>query len=318
MPFEAIRGWLPELQSTPTGPGSQTLPPVRLAVFTDDLEPEPGVRLHLRTIIRDRGEGGYIVDLSETTPLHPAWRRFALRPQRIATATVLALAHALELQPTSALLEQVELVPPDPSWVAPDEGDDPAATAMAMARLYDTLTGALGQVWPDRVGAGSCTLGAVVELDDTQHTFTEVLAGGEGARADRAGRDAWPGPILPARTHGSRIETMKRVLEPRPNSGGGGARHGGNGLRCSYRCDHPLTVRLAFDRVDNPPHGIDRAGPPLGTDARIEGPAGSRGVRPWVEERLEPGEQLIVQTCGGAGHGFPGYGDIRWDPSEWF
>ena len=86
------------------------------------------------------------------------------------------------------------------------------------------------------------------------------------------------------------------------------------------RRERPLLARLAFDRTTNPPHGVDRAGPPEGTEATLKRPtdAEARPVQPWAELPLPAGSVLEVRTCGGAGWGFPGYGDIEWDPGDWF
>jgi len=37
---------------------------------------------------------------------------------------------------------------------------------------------------------------------------------------------------------------------------------------------------------------------------------------PWSAFDLFVGDELRVETCGGAGHGFPGYGEIEFDPGE--
>ena len=50
-----------------------------------------------------------------------------------------------------------------------------------------------------------------------------------------------------------------------------------------------------------------------------EGPDQPRQrIDPWSPVALPPGARLDIHTCGGAGWGFPGYGDIEWDPREWF
>jgi N-methylhydantoinase B/oxoprolinase/acetone carboxylase alpha subunit len=293
------------------------------ASFSDDLALSGGGRLGVRVQITDRDRGGYCIDLRDSDELDPTGR-FALARERTLSACLLALGHALGETPSLAWSERVELLTEPGTWVDTDEhGCDPAAIAMGMARTFDAVLGALANAWPGRVGAGSCSLGAVVELRAGDEVLlTEVLPGGEGGRPDRPGASAWPGPIL-ASTWGCDIPTIEGLTfegTQRERSGGGGKRSGGEGVIRRYHAQRSLLARLAFDRVRNPPHGIDRAGPPAGTEAWLHLPATdrARAVDPWTVVELPPGSMLEILTCGGAGWGFPGYGDIEWDPSEWF
>jgi N-methylhydantoinase B/oxoprolinase/acetone carboxylase alpha subunit len=320
--FSTLRDRLPVL---PLGTGPST-PWPKLgrggASFSDDLARPGGGRLGVRVRITDREVGGYCIDLRDSDELD-ASGRFALARERTLTACLLALGHALGEAPARAWIDRVELLTERSTWVDADDRDcDPAAIAMGMARTFDAVLGAFGNAWPGRVGAGSCSLGAVVELRaGTEVLLTEVLPGGEGGRPDRAGRSAWPGPILTSTWElAPTVEGVTLEGALREGSGGGGKRSGGDGIIRRYHVHRPLLAELAFDRVKNPPHGIDRAGPPLGTEVWLHLPDVDRpcAVDPWATIELPPGSRLEILTCGGAGWGFPGYGDIEWDPSEWF
>ncbi len=287
--------------------------------FSDDLLTPHG-RVGVRVRITDRDDGGYCIDLRDSDP---ADARFALSEPRATTACVLALGHALGLPPGAQWARALTLLTDPSTFIGTDEGGtDPAALAMAMARTIDAVLGALANAWPGKVGAGSCTLGAVVELlDDRQPLLTEVLPGGEGGRPDRPGADAWPSLVLPGSW--PQVPTMDGVAIDgmlRESSGGVGKHAGGNGVERRYVVQRELRARVAFDRVSNPPHGIDRAGPPLGTEVLVHEPGDDRGraISPWETVSLSSGARLTVRTCGGAGWGFPGYGDIEFDPTEWF
>jgi N-methylhydantoinase B len=320
--FSALRDRLPVL---PTGAAPSTPWPKvgRGGVsFSDDLLCPGGGRLGVRARITDRDGGGYCIDLRDSDELD-ARGRFALARERTLTACLLALGHALGEAPARAWSDRVELLTEPGTWVdADDRGCDPAAIAFGMARTFDAVLGALGNAWPGRVGAGSCSLGAVVELRAGDEVLlTEVLPGGEGGRPDGPGTSAWPGPILASTWEV--VPTLDGVtLEGslREGSGGDGKHRGGDGVIRRYHVQRPLLASIAFDRVCNPPHGIDRAGPPLGTEVRLHLPDADRplAVEPWACIELPPGSRLEILTCGGAGWGFPGYGDIEWDPSEWF
>jgi len=320
--FSVLRDRLPVL---PVGPEPSTpWPKVGRggASFSDDLARPSDGRLGVRVRITDRDGGGYCIDLRDSDETD-ATGRFGLSHEHTSTACLLALGHALGDAPCRAWYERIDLLTDPGTWVdADDRRCDPAATAFGMARTFDAVLGAFGNAWPGRVGAGSCSLGAVVELragDDV--LLTEVLPGGEGGRPDRSGESAWPGPILASTWEQlSAIDGLTLEGCFREGSAGDGKRAGGDGVIRRYHSQRPLLATLAFDRVKNPPHGIDRAGPPLGTEVWLHLPDADRprAVEPWTTIELPPGSRLEVLTCGGAGWGFPGYGDIEWDPSEWF
>jgi N-methylhydantoinase B len=329
MSFSELRDRLPVLPrgSEPPAPWPAVGPGG--ASFSDDIAlPGGGGRLGVRVRITDREGGGYCIDLRDSDEADRSGR-FGLSHGRVRTACLLAIGHALGQPASEGGAARIELLTDSGTWIGIDDdhGCDPAAIALGMARTFDAVLGALANAWPGRVGAGSCSLGAVVELRagepgaDHERLLTEVLPGGEGGRPDRPGASAWAGPILASAWDPTPTidgVTIEGVL--REGSGGDGKRRGGEGVIRRYRVQRPLLAELAFDRVQNPPHGIDRAGPPLGTEAWLYLPnaARPRAVEPWTTVELAPGARLEILTCGGAGWGFPGYGEIEWDPSEWF
>jgi N-methylhydantoinase B/oxoprolinase/acetone carboxylase alpha subunit len=322
MSFSALRDCLPML---PVGVDRASVWP-RVgrggASFSDDLTRPGGERLGVRARLTDRDGGGYCIDLRDSDELDPTGR-FGLACERTLTACLLALGHALGEPPSRAWSDRVELLTDSGTWVDTDDrGCDPAAVAFGMARTFDAVLGALANAWPGRVGAGSCSLGVVVELRAGETVLlTEVLPGGEGGRPDRPGASAWAGPILPSTWNDPpTLDGVNLEGALREGSGGGGKRSGGDGVIRRYLVHRPLLAQLAFDRVHNPPHGIDRAGPPAGTEVwlHLPGIERPRAVAPWTTVELPTGSRLEILTCGGAGWGFPGYGDIEWDPSEWF
>lgn len=301
--------------------------------FSDDLSLGGRERLAVRVRITDGG-GGYCIDLRDSDDAAAAGR-FGLGADNARRACLLALGDVFGDTPHRGWGSRIELLTDGDTWIGDASREtDPARVAFGMARVYDAVLGALANAWPGRVGAGSCSLGVIVEFREPGGAvvFTDVVPGGEGGRPDRPGTAAWPGPLLSFPllsfpTEGfhagsaALAERLRIADQPRPDSGGTGKYDGGAGIERSYRATHELIAHVAFDRVDNPPHGLDRAGPPLGTEvsARAADPhARHRLIAPWTDVRLNEGDQLTVRTCGGAGWGFPGYGEIEWDPSEWF
>lgn len=326
MSFSALRALLPALPAD--GELAGAWPKIGRGgnSFSDDLSLGGRQRLGVRLRITDREGGGYCIDLRDCDDALPD-RRFALSAPRALTACLLAIGDATGHSPHLGWASRIELLTDPHTWIGGEDSTDFAAIAHGMARTYDTLLGALGNAGAGKVGAGSCSLGAIVELREpgaessAEAVLTEVLPGGEGGQPTRAGRSAYAGPILPnCWDQPATIEGVTIEGELRQGSGGHGKQMGGCGVIRRYRIERPLVARVAFDRVDNPPHGVERAGPPLGTVVTLQGPGDTspQTVLPWTDLPLGPGACLTVQTCGGAGWGFPGYGEIEWDPSEWF
>lgn len=314
MSFEAVRAWLPSWAKA-EGEQAAEVPSVGAGgcSFSDDLSlPPTGRRLSVRVRVTDRERGGFTLDFRDSgAPAGPP--TFALGEASTSIAAALAFGRALGYAgPISAARLSI-LTDPD-TWIGGEDAPDPAVLAFGMSRVFDAVSGALANAWPGRVGAGSCSLGAIVVLQSEGELVVEVLPGGEGATPTRDGETAWSGPILATHLTDPAPPWLSITRARREGSGGVGARRGGDGLRVGYRVTRPAVAHVAIDRIDNPPHGIDRAGPPVGARLRLQHGGEALAVRPWAPSQLRAGSTLVVETSGGAGHGFPGWGDIDWDP----
>ena len=279
--------------------------------FSDDLGLFGGDRLGVRVRVTD-ADPGWVIDFRDSAP-PKGTPSFGLTDGQARTATAIAFGYALGLE--GPLDEnRFELLTDPETWIGGPAAPEPAAIAFGMARVFDAIVGALANAWPGTVGAGSCSLGAIVGIGRATTSLVEVVAGGGGATPRQTGTDAWPGPILPTLAIDPPPSWLTIRRSTRSGSGGVGARAGGAGVVARFEVREPAEAFVAIDRIDNPPHGVDRAGPGLGARMRVEllG-GGALAVRPWVRFELPAHATLVIETSGGAGHGFPGYGDIEWD-----
>lgn len=315
-PFEELAPHLPAWDTV----SSQDIDVPKLSVgargsFADDLEHEGG-----RAVVRVavcQGANALQLDFRDSDGIE-AGAGFGLDAQDVRLVAGLAVARSIDPN-TAAIARSIDVQIERSSWVGGATASDAARRAFSMARVYDAVCGALASCWPSRVGAGSTTIGAIVELRSEHERVWESIAGGEGATPARNGQDAWRDPFLGARTLAVFPRWLDVTQVGRRGSGGGGARQGGDGVVRSYRFEQPVVARVAIDRRGNPPHGLDRAGPPQPAGVWITMPGQERISAPsWKPLELPTGSTLTIETAGGAGHGFGGYGDIEFDASEWF
>lgn len=294
--------------------GELARPAVDHAVACSDDLWVDGRRLTVRAFVQPGTSSTCIVDLRDSSPAHAA---LALDLEEVRLAAILAFGDALRLDvPDARLARHVELLTDGETWVGGARSvGDVATRCFGLSRVYDAISGALALAWPGASRAGSCSLGAVVVAAvDDGGTLVDVVPGGRGAAHDGPGESAWAGPILAPGTH-ARSAAVAVAHAPRLESGGGGARSGGDGVIARYTFAAPARVRIALDRIVNPPHGLDRAGPPsCATAVRLRGDEPPAPLAPWLVHAISAGDTLEVCTAGGAGHGFGGWGvDFDWE-----
>lgn len=195
-------------------------------------------------------------------------------------------------------------------------------------RVADAVFRALDPVLPGRASAGGPTTSGLVlfagrRRDGMWTTLYEVHGGGEGARVERDGMPA-------IRVHMSNVmNTPAEVIEAeypirverqslRRGSGGRGRHRGGDGLQRAYRMTAPdISVTSMFERRLVPPYGLNggEAGAPfrvtVGTaDGRQFELPGKANIR------LDAGDLVTVESCGGGGYGAPGGNDSPMQEKE--
>ena len=183
--------------------------------------------------------------------------------------------------------------------------------------LPDVVFGCLRQAIPGRVPAEgtSClwnlnmrgrNLGA--NEAGAGYVVTVVTNGGTGARPNKDGLSA---TAFPSGVRANPIEIMESISplvfwkkELRPASGGEGRYSGGHGqsIVVENRHGEPFDILASFDRIDHAPRGRD--GGADGANGYV-GLASGRKLNGKGFQEIPPGDQLIVETPGGAGIGDP-------------
>jgi N-methylhydantoinase B len=216
----------------------------------------------------------------------------------------------------AGLMRPVEMIAPSGTVV---NSRPPAAVAggnvETSQRIVDVLLRALAQAMPDRVPAGSSgtmnnlTIGGIDERTGEPFAYYETIAGGMGARPDRAG-------VSGVHTHMTNsLNTPAEALEYayplrvtryslRKGSGGEGKFAGGDGIVREVELLADSEVTLLADRRSRGPYGLQGGADGAAGRTEIVHRDGTREVLPGkTSVRLKKGERIRIESPGGGGWG---------------
>jgi N-methylhydantoinase B len=182
-------------------------------------------------------------------------------------------------------------------------------------RIADALFKALEPIVPNQLSAGGPTTSGLLlfagrRADGAWTTLYETHGGGEGARYDRDGM-----PVL--RVHMSNVmNTPAEIIEAeypikivsqklRRGSGGAGKHRGGDGLHREYlMTEDDISLTSMFERAVIPPYGLQGGEPGATFQVNIITAAGEHINLPGKANiRLDRGDRVILESCGGGGYG---------------
>jgi N-methylhydantoinase B len=222
----------------------------------------------------------------------------------------------------AGLMRPVRMIAPPGTIV---NARPPAAVAggnvEASQRIVDTLLRALAQALPGRVPAGSSgtmnnlTIGGIDNRkggEGEPFAYYETIAGGMGARPDRAG-------VNGVHTHMTNsLNTPAEALEfayplrvtrysLRKGSGGAGKFTGGAGVVREVELLSDAEVTLLADRRSRGPYGLQGGSDGAAGKTEIVHNDGTRQVLPGkTSVRLNKGAKVRIESPGGGGWGAAG------------
>jgi 5-oxoprolinase (ATP-hydrolysing) len=232
----------------------------------------------------------------------------------IVTAAVLYVFRCLigeDIPLNSGVLEPVTIILPT-CLLNPPAASDPSRSPAVVGgnvetsqRVVDTLLGALGVAAASQGTMNNLTFG------DASFGYYETICGGSGATRDADGADA-------VHTHMTNTRlTDPEVLERRypvrihefrirPDSGGPGARQGGNGVIREIEFLRPVVVSMLSERRGPyPPFGLEGGEPGALGRNTLRGAGTKHSEDLGGKFRLDagPGDVLRIETPGGGGFG---------------
>jgi N-methylhydantoinase B len=237
----------------------------------------------------------------------------------IAAASVFYVMKALfgpDIQPCAGCYRPFQIKTRPGSLLQPDyEKPVVGGNHETSQRIADALFKAFADIVPEHVTAGGPTTSGLLlfggrRADGAWTTLYETHGGGEGARSNRDGA-----PVI--RVHMSNVmNTPAEVIEAeypihiqcqklRRGSGGTGRHRGGEGLHREYRilCDD-MSVTTMFERRIIPPYGLEGGEPGKLFSVEVKEASGNSYFMPGKANiRLQRGDLVIVESCGGGGYG---------------
>ena len=216
-----------------------------------------------------------------------------------------------ELPNNEGLLKPLSVTAPAGSVFNPRRPCAVRSRSKTSFHIHMAVYGALAEVIPDRVQAGSGSFWAItlhgIHPEDGKVFNVHVLPnGGKGAtaRSDGLPTIAFPynGTVTPVEITENQAPVQVEYKRLVPDSGGPGRWRGGLGQELSMRVtgDSPLIASLRPDKVNHPPPGIRGGLEGLCGDFRIN------GDRVSIEPKtLTRGDVYAMRLPGGGGYGDP-------------
>lgn len=261
----------------------------------------------IRVAVRvDRARRSAVIDFTGTSPQRGDNTN---APTSVVTAAVLYVFRTLvgeDIPLNSGCLEPLDIRVPPGSMLAPEP---PAATVAGNVETSQAVTGALYAALGVQA-EGSGTMNNVTFGDDRVQYY-ETVASGSGAGDGFDGADAVQTHMTNSRLTDPEILEWRYPVRVdsfavRPDSGGAGRWHGGNGVVRRLRFLEPMTVALLTGHRRIAPYGMAGGSPGALGANRVERADGT--VTPLAgtdTAEVAPGDVLVVVTPGGGGYGTP-------------
>ncbi len=230
-------------------------------------------------------------------------------PRSITRAAALYVLRTLIDEPipmNDGCLRPVELIVPEGSMLDPRSGAAVVAGNVETSQVItDTLFAATGRLAPSQGTMNNLTFG------NARHQYYETIAGGSGAGPDHDGTSA-------VQTHMTNSHlTDPEILETRlpvrldrfairPESGGGGAHKGGDGVERRITFLEPMRANILANRRTIAPSGLAGGGDAMPGANWVERADGAREELTATDAAdMQTGDALTILTPGGGGYGKP-------------
>jgi N-methylhydantoinase B len=253
---------------------------------------------------------GVVADFTGTSPAQPRAINCVLAYTYAMTAYAIRCALLPGLANNEGMYRPVKVTAPEGCLLNPRFPAAVVSRANTGHYVPLLVLGALHQIIPDKVMAGAGSpLWAVTHtgVNDEGKPYTAVLFfnGGMGATPRKDGENvlSWPSNIssTPVEVAERQSPVYIRYKRLRPGSGGAGRFRGGLGqdILIESESERPIVMSFMAERTRFPAPGFAGGSDGGKGDVRING----RRIDHRRQHVLAKGDQVLVSTPGGGGHG---------------
>jgi N-methylhydantoinase A/oxoprolinase/acetone carboxylase beta subunit/N-methylhydantoinase B/oxoprolinase/acetone carboxylase alpha subunit len=267
----------------------------------DVLEAEEGdLALRLRARIE---RGALVLDFSDSAPQHAGNLNCPLSVTRSACYFAVRVLTDPDIPPSAGAYRPIEVRVPEGCLLNARPGAAVAAgNVETSSRVADLVMAAFGRA----LGQGTMNN---LTLGDDRFSYYETIGGGQGACADADGPSAVH--VAMSNTLNTPIEALERDFPlrvrryaVRRDSGGAGARGGGDGVVRELEALAPMAYSLITERRRHAPPGAGGGGEGArGRNLLIDDRGEAGELPPKCSGTLSAGERLRIETPGGGGYG---------------
>jgi 5-oxoprolinase (ATP-hydrolysing) len=299
--LETVQAYMGHVQDNAEASVRRAIAVLKDGSFTANLDDGSQIQV---TITIDRNNRSAKIDFTGTSPqLESNFNA----PSAVCKAAVLYVFRTLvndDIPLNAGCLKPLEIIIPEGCMLNPRY---PAAVVAGNVEtsqaITDALYGALGVLAASQGTMNNFTFG------NGRYQYYETICGGSGAGADFDGTDAVHTHMTNSRLTDPevlewRFPVLLESFGIRPNSGGKGHHHGGNGVIRRLRFLEPMTAAILSSHRVVPPFGLQggEAGV-VGKNyvERSDGTVEKLGSTAIVE--MNGGDVFIIETPGGGGYG---------------
>jgi 5-oxoprolinase (ATP-hydrolysing) len=299
--LETVQAYMGHVQDNAEASVRRAIAVLKDGSFTAKLDDGSQIQV---TITIDRNNRSAKIDFTGTSPqLESNFNA----PSAVCKAAVLYVFRTLvndDIPLNAGCLKPLEIIIPEGCMLNPRY---PAAVVAGNVEtsqaITDALYGALGVLAASQGTMNNFTFG------NGRYQYYETICGGSGAGADFDGTDAVHTHMTNSRLTDPevlewRFPVLLESFGIRPNSGGKGQHHGGNGVIRRLRFLEPMTAAILSSHRVVPPFGLQggEAGV-VGKNyvERSDGTVEELGSTAIVE--MNAGDVFIIEAPGGGGYG---------------
>ena len=255
------------------------------------------------------GQNAVTFDFTGSDSVHPGNLNATIAIVNSAVLYILRVLVDEAIPLNEGLMRSVELILPE-CFLSPTFPQDPdkcpavvGGNTETSQRLVDTMIKALG--------LAACSQGTMNNLvfGDEKFGYYETICGGTGAGNGFPGADAVHHHMTNTRITDPEVIELRYPVqlirfEIRPESGGKGEFHGGNGITREFLFNTPVDVNILSQHRVESPFGL-KGGEPgkCGTQFIHKKNGEIIEIQGITASQLQKGDRLIINTPGGGGYG---------------